>query len=122
MLLHSKCTQQQRKFIDQLNWGHVLWFRVEQSCGILIFVQSLKRSTKLRLTVAVTYSGLQPSGIYAMNANCFIDTDGQLIADCWLAWINREMFIESDKVVSNIAVPLSTKPALEFYVFPSKGA
>ena len=38
------------------------------SCGfesnnhVAYFVQSLKRSTQLRSTVAVTYSGLQPSG------------------------------------------------------------
>ena len=63
------------------------------SCGfesnnhVAYFVQSLKRSTQLRSTVAVTYSGLQPSGVYAMNANCFIDADGQLVADSGLAWI-----------------------------------
>ena len=45
-----------------------------------------------------------------------IDADGQLVADRGLAWIKREMFIESDKVVSNdivstVSVSLSTEPA-----------
>ena len=97
------------------------------SCGfesnnhVAYFVQSLKRNSKLKSTVAVTFSGLQQSGIYAMNENCFIDADGKLLTDCGLVWINREMFIESDKlvsddIVSTIALPLSTVPALEFYV------
>ena len=53
-----------------------------------------------------------------MNANCFIDADGQLVADRGLAWIKREMFIEivSNDIVSTVSVPLSTEPALEFYV------
>ena len=123
-LMHSN---NRGKFIDQLNYS---FGDGGMSCGfesnnhVAYFVQSLKRSTQLRSTVAVTYSGLQPSGVYAMNANCFIDADGQL-ADRGLAWIKREMFIESDKVVSNdivstVSVPLSTS-LLWSFMSPAKG-
>ena len=97
------------------------------SCGfesnnhVAFFIQALKRNTRLQSRVAVTYSGLQPSGICALNPKCFIDEDGMLISDCRLAWIDRDMLIESDKVVSNdivadVSLPLCTKPAFDFFV------
>lgn len=99
------------------------------SCGfdsnnhVAFFVQSLKRNINLKSTVAVTYSGLQPSGAYAMNDNCFIDAEGELIADCGLAWINREMFVDSgsgkavsDDITSAVIFPLSTAPAFNFFI------
>jgi hypothetical protein len=129
-LVHRSCfftanaLNNKGKFIDQLNYS---FGDGGMSCGfesnnhVAYFVQSLKRNTMLKSTVAVTYCGLQPSGIYAMNANCFINAEGQVVSDCGLAWINREMFLESDRVVSDdivstVTLPLSTAPALEFYV------
>ena len=89
------------------------------------FIQSLKRRTVLRSLEAVTYSGLQPCGIYAMNSDCFIDPDGKVVSDSNLTWIKREMFLESDKILSQdiastVILPLSMDCAVDFYVFLKK--
>ena len=94
---------------------------LESNNHVAYFVQSLKRGAPLKSTVAVTYSGLQASGVYAMNAECFISDDGKVLSDCSLTWLKREMFVDSDKIVSDdicstIVLPLSNEAAVDFYV------
>lgn len=63
------------------------------SCGfesnnhVAYFVQSLKRNTSLRSTAAITCSGLQSNGVYAMNANCFISKWSLIVV--WLGLIEK---------------------------------
>ena len=78
------------------------------SCGfdsnnhVAFFIQFLKRNTNLETKDAVTISGRQPSGIYALNSDCFIDDNGDKIDDEALnphIWLKREAIIDSDKIV-----------------------
>ena len=85
------------------------------------FVHSLKRGSTLKTTTAVTYSGRQPTGVYAMNTDCFISKEGELVNECGLTWLKRELFVESDKIVSDdisstIVLPLSNTRAVDFYI------
>ena len=50
----------------------------------------------------MTISGRQPSGIYAMNADCYIDCNGKKINDPWSTphvWLKREALFDGDKTV-----------------------
>ena len=72
------------KFIDQINYsfgGGAMSCGFESNNHVAFFIQFLKRNSSLPLKDAVTISGRQPSGIYAMNSECFIDANGKKIDD-----------------------------------------
>ena len=76
------------------------------SCGlecnnhVAFFIQFLKRNTSLVTKDAVTIPGRQPSGIYALNSECFIDENGEIIEDessIPHIRLKREAITDSDK-------------------------
>ena len=72
------------KFIDQANYsfgGGAMSCGLESNNHVAFFVQFLKRKVSLLTKDAITVSGRQSSGIYAMNANTFIDENGDFIED-----------------------------------------
>lgn len=95
------------------------------SCGfesnnhVTFFIQFLKRNSFLPLKDAVMISGRQPSGIYAMNSECFIDSNGKKINDPSTTphvWLNRETIFDGDKIVMADVTANVTTVGLDYAV------
>ena len=92
-------------------------------------MQFLKRRVvPLTSKVAVTTSGQQPSGVFAMNPDCFIDANGEIIQDCSsdITWTKWEMFSDCEKVALDdniraiVKLSLGTQHAVDFFLFLKK--
>ncbi len=93
--------------------------------GLLLFVQFLKRNVQggLQTKKAVMVSGQQQSGIFAMNSKCFLDSNGEEVAEVSNphVWLKRESIMESDKIMMDdvtavVRKPLSLSSAVDFFL------
>ena len=116
------------KFIDQINYS---FGPGAMSCGfesnnhVAFFVQFLKRNVQggLQTKKAVMVSGQQQSGIFAMNSKCFLDSNGEEVAEVSNphVWLKRESIMESDKIMMDdvtavVRKPLSLSSAVDFFL------
>ena len=113
------------KFIDQVNYsfgGGAMSCGFDSNNHVAFFVQFLKRSnsTPLPSREAVTVSGRQPCGIFALNPNCFIDDNGEKMGETSYVWLRREVLFEGDKIVMDdvtaIVKPLTYSTAVEYFL------
>lgn len=114
------------KFIDQVNYsfgGGGMTCGFESNNHVAYFIQFLKRNTNLVTKDAVTISGRQLSGTYALNSKCFIDENGKKIEDETLishVWLNREAIFDSDKIIMDDVTAkvdrVGTDTAVDFFI------